>query len=217
MWNSRGQCNKAISSLCSGCKFSCQCLTCSSGDRCDCSCRWLVILGLTLTLLASLTAFISWKENRRSLWFWSSTYAISSASMSYVTYKTGPDPHDPLGCTVPFSLWILCMFVTTLGYWTTGFIQQGQEMPQISERYVYGRPASKLCLLSRLNTQSRFPSSSSICRHLRSEPWLISQHGNFLSIHQHTALLACPCETICYVQVQAFWALRIHSGEEAGC
>ena len=58
--------------------------------------------------------------------------------MSYLTFKTGPDPHDPLGCSVPLSLWVLCMFVTTLGYWTTGFIQQEQDMPQSLERYVYG-------------------------------------------------------------------------------
>ncbi|KAK9831633.1 hypothetical protein WJX74_003452 [Apatococcus lobatus] len=57
--------------------------------------------------------------------------------MSYLTYKTGPDPHDPLGCSVPLSLWVLCMFVTTLGYWTTGFIQQEQDLAQTLERYVY--------------------------------------------------------------------------------
>lgn len=138
MWAEHGQCLKAVKSVCHGCKFSCRCLTCSNGDRCDCSCRWLVILGLTLTLLASLTAFVTWREQRRSLWFWSSCYAISSASMSYLTFKTGPDPHDPFGCSVPLSLWVLCMFVTTLGYWTTGFIQQEQDTSPALERYVYG-------------------------------------------------------------------------------
>ena len=139
MWSRHGQCFRAASTLCNGCEFACRCMTCTQGNYCDGSCRWLVICGLTLTLLASLTAFVTWREQRRSLWFWSSTYAISSASLSYVTYKTGPDPNDPLGCSVPLSLWVLCMVVTTLGYWTTGFIQQGEDMYQPQERYVYGK------------------------------------------------------------------------------
>lgn len=42
------------------------------------------------------------------------------------------------GCSVPFSLWVGCLFVATLSYYTTDYMRQGQEgADKRTERYVY--------------------------------------------------------------------------------
>ena len=42
------------------------------------------------------------------------------------------------GCSVPFSLWVGCLFVATLSYYTTDYMRQGQDASEKrTERYVY--------------------------------------------------------------------------------
>ena len=54
-----------------------------------------------------------------------------------VTYTKGPDPNDIFGCSVPFSLWVGCLFVATMSYYATDHVRQGQGSPSKQERYVY--------------------------------------------------------------------------------
>ena len=57
----------------------------------------------------------------------------------------GPDPHDMFGCSVPFSLWVGCLFVATLSYYTTDYMRQGQDASEKrTERYVYDPTAGEL-------------------------------------------------------------------------
>ena len=49
------------------------------------------------------------------------------------------------GCSVPFSLWVGCLFVATLSYYTTDYMRQGQEgADKRTERYVYDPTAGAL-------------------------------------------------------------------------
>ena len=62
----------------------------------------------------------------------------------------GPDPHDMFGCSVPFSLWVGCLFVATLSYYTTDYMRQGQDASEKrTERYVYDPNAGEQYSLCR--------------------------------------------------------------------
>ena len=48
------------------------------------------------------------------------------------------------GCSVPFSLWVGCLFVATLSYYTTDYMRQGQDAAdKRTERYVYDPTAGE--------------------------------------------------------------------------
>jgi len=119
------------------CGFSCQCMTCGSGDKCDCSCRWLVVAGFAIFVLSSWIAYISWKEKRKWLFTWSSIYAVSSAVLTLVTHSRGPDSHEWYGCSVPLSMWSLFLFISTTAYYTSDYMHRGQQEGERMERYVY--------------------------------------------------------------------------------
>ena len=57
-WPHLLMCNFAGEKVCEAalghkCGFSCQCFTCASGNKCDCSCRWLVVGGFAIFVLSS--------------------------------------------------------------------------------------------------------------------------------------------------------------------
>lgn len=82
---------------------------------------WYIALqvgGFVLIALSLWVGFMAYKEKRRWLLTWASVYGATSLFMTLVTYVKGPDPHDMFGCSVPFSLWVGCLFVATLSYYT---------------------------------------------------------------------------------------------------
>lgn len=134
-----GYCSKATDEICHGCGFTCQCMTCDLKDRCDCSCRFLVVLGMCLTALTCLLAIVAYRERRRFLWIWSGIYCLIALSMTVLTTLKGPDPHDPFGCSVPFALWVGSLFVATLSCYTTDYIRRGDGEQGITlhDKYIY--------------------------------------------------------------------------------
>ena len=76
--------------------------------------------------------------------------ALSLHGGSITDSLQGPDPHDMFGCSVPFSLWVGCLFVATLSYYTTDYMRQGQDASEKrTERYVYDPTAGERLGLSR--------------------------------------------------------------------
>ncbi|KAK9830200.1 hypothetical protein WJX72_010253 [[Myrmecia] bisecta] len=148
-----GYCSKAKEELCGkgGCGFTCQCVTCGAGDRCDCSCRWLVVGGMAFTVLAFMVWLVAYRERRKWLTWWSGAYTITGVLMTTVTYLKGPDPHDVFGCSVPCSLWLGSLFVATLSYYTTDYMRQGNDTPSKEERYVYDPQVGEYVRLVEMN------------------------------------------------------------------
>ena len=106
------------------------------------------LFGISYNLaLPCRVALISYREKRRWLFTWASIYAIASGILTAVTYTKGPDSHDIYGCSVPLSLWALFLFITTLSYYTTDYMQRGQMEADRGEKYVYD---PKVTLLSRI-------------------------------------------------------------------
>lgn len=152
-----GYCSKAAEELCGNCGFTCSCTTCAgtAGEAaiaCDCSCRFIVVGGMALIVLSAWIAFVAWRERRRWLLTWSSIYGAVAVFMTLLTYIKGPDPHDMFGCSVPFSLWVGCLFVATLSYYTTDYMRQGQDASERrTERYVYDPTAGEYVLATQLS------------------------------------------------------------------
>ena len=100
-------------------------------------------------------AAISFLEKRRWLLTWSGIYAVTALFMTIATYVKGPDPHDMFGCSVPFSLWVGCLFVTTLSYYTSDFMRRGADDEiERAERYIFDPskvwppgPGALMCLV----------------------------------------------------------------------
>eukprot|EP00884_Botryococcus_braunii_P022502 jgi/Botrbrau1/8936/Bobra.0148s0049.1 len=147
-------CSKAHNAACvGGCGFSCQCMTCQGRMHCDCSCRWIVVFGIALTVISIWIAVLSLLEKRRWLFTWSGIYALIAMFMTITTHLKGPDPHDVFGCSVPFSLWVGCLFVATLSYYTSDYMRRGAENEvERAERYVYD-PAKGEYVLARKTTE----------------------------------------------------------------
>jgi hypothetical protein len=91
-----------------------------------------------LTVISMWIATLSLLEKRRWLFTWSGIYATVALFMTIITYLKGPDPHDVFGCSVPFSLWVGCLFVATLSYYTSDYMRQSADSEvERAERYVY--------------------------------------------------------------------------------
>lgn len=82
-------------------------------------------------------ALIAYREKRRWLLTWASIYALSSFILTSFTHYKGPDSHEWYGCTLPLSFWALFLFLTTLSYYTTDYMQQGALEHERGEKYVY--------------------------------------------------------------------------------
>ena len=106
----------------------------------------VTLFGISYNLaLPRRVALISYREKRRWLFTWASIYAIASGILTAVTYTKGPDSHDIYGCSVPLSLWALFLFITTLSYYTTDYMQRGQMEADRGEKYVYDPKVTLIC------------------------------------------------------------------------
>ena len=95
---------------------------------------------------------LSYRERRQWLCIWSSVYAFTGLSMTTITYLRGPDPHDAFGCSLPFSLWLGSLFITTLSYFTTDYIKRGEgPSEEKPERYVYDPNVGEFVLKTKMS------------------------------------------------------------------
>lgn len=71
--------------------------------------------------------------------------------MTTVTWLRGPDPHDFFGCSLPFSLWLGSLFITTLSYYTMDYMKRDSHSEEKPERYVYDPTVGEYVLSQKLS------------------------------------------------------------------
>ena len=71
--------------------------------------------------------------------------------MTTITYLRGPDPHDFFGCSLPFSLWLGSLFITTLSYFTTDYMKRDSHSEEKPERYVFDPNVGEYVLAQKMS------------------------------------------------------------------
>lgn len=146
-------CRLAAVELCQRCSLACRCFSCTDGDRCNCSCRYLLAVQLISALLSALIGIVALREGRRFLAVWGSIFTLESVFLVIITSLRGSNPNDlGFSCSGPFLIWVAIMFITSLTFYTSEIILASETGS--TESFVFD--PSKRRWIPRLKSLHRF-------------------------------------------------------------